>query len=176
MKIAPEETEADQRLRLGDPSGVILELEGVDALAMFVQLIAGVHPSSCRHATSPTTHRQDARLAHNPGYFPFSRRHGDGMPLGCYSSGCGAKIKGNFPPQYDHRFAGMYEIMVEGQAGLAEAGLIAVVLVLLSLAAIMESVKQPFFILITLPLALIGVEVSARKHVTAWASPQSAAF
>ncbi len=58
---------------------------------------------------------------------------------------------------YSYRFGGLYEIMEEGFEALNEAMLIAVVLVILMLAAILESFKQPVLILVTLPLALIGV-------------------
>ncbi|MBN2560937.1 MAG: efflux RND transporter permease subunit [Phycisphaerae bacterium] len=61
------------------------------------------------------------------------------------------------PPGYGYAFAGHYEVMTEGQEGLAEAGIIAVILVVLTLAAIMESFKQPVIILVTLPLGLIGM-------------------
>ncbi len=64
------------------------------------------------------------------------------------------------PPGYDYAFGGQYEMMQEGQAGLAEAGVISVLLVVLTLAAILESFRQPLLILVTIPLALIG---------TAWA-------
>ena len=64
---------------------------------------------------------------------------------------------GVLPPGYSFRFGAIYEIMTEGQAGLAEAGIIAIILVVLTLAAILESFKQPVVILVTLPLALIGV-------------------
>lgn len=61
------------------------------------------------------------------------------------------------PPGYKYEFVGVYEVMAEGQEALAEAGLIAILLVVLMLAAILESFKQPVLILATLPLALIGV-------------------
>ena len=61
------------------------------------------------------------------------------------------------PPGYKYEFVGVYEVMAEGQEALAEAGLIAILLVVLMLAAILESFKQPVLILVTLPLALIGV-------------------
>jgi len=64
------------------------------------------------------------------------------------------------PPGYKYEFVGTYEIMAEGQEALAEAGLIAILLVVLMLAAILESFKQPVLILVTLPLALIGVYYS----------------
>ncbi len=60
------------------------------------------------------------------------------------------------PPGYSYAFAGEYEFMSEGQEGLAEAGTIAMILVVLTLAAILESFRQPALILITIPLALIG--------------------
>ncbi|MEO0266455.1 MAG: efflux RND transporter permease subunit [candidate division WOR-3 bacterium] len=62
-----------------------------------------------------------------------------------------------FPPGYDFYYFGEYEVMVEAQAEFARAGIIAIVLVILTLSAILESFKQPFFILVTLPLGLIGV-------------------
>lgn len=62
-----------------------------------------------------------------------------------------------FPPGYDYWFSGMYERMAEAVAAFGEAGLTAIVLVILSLAAILESYKQPWLILVTVPLALIGV-------------------
>jgi HAE1 family hydrophobic/amphiphilic exporter-1 len=62
----------------------------------------------------------------------------------------------DMPPGYTYSFAGTYEFMAEGQQGLAEAGLIAIMLVVLTLAAILESFRQPAIILVTIPLALIG--------------------
>jgi len=61
------------------------------------------------------------------------------------------------PPGYDYRFTGMYEIMADAQNAFGEAGLMALVLVILTLSAILESFKQPWLILVTIPLALIGV-------------------
>lgn len=60
-------------------------------------------------------------------------------------------------PGYSHRFGGIYEIMTEGVDALMEAGIISIVLVILMLAALLESFKQPGLILVTLPLGLIGV-------------------
>ncbi|HNS20933.1 MAG TPA: efflux RND transporter permease subunit [Sedimentisphaerales bacterium] len=65
--------------------------------------------------------------------------------------------EGHFPPGYDYWFSGMYERMAEAVAAFGEAGLTAIVLVILSLAAILESYKQPWLILVTVPLGLIGV-------------------
>jgi HAE1 family hydrophobic/amphiphilic exporter-1 len=65
--------------------------------------------------------------------------------------------KGNYPPGYEYKFGGMYETMSDANAAFGEAGMVAIVLVILTLAAILESFKQPWLILVTLPLALIGV-------------------
>jgi len=65
--------------------------------------------------------------------------------------------RGQFPPGYEYKFAGTYEMFEEMNAAFGEAALTAVVLVILTLAAILESFKQPWLILVTLPLALIGV-------------------
>lgn len=61
------------------------------------------------------------------------------------------------PPGYDFAFTGKYEVMAEGQGQMAEAMLIAIVLVFLSLGAILESFRQPVLIFVSLPLAIIGV-------------------
>jgi HAE1 family hydrophobic/amphiphilic exporter-1 len=83
---------------------------------------------------------------------------GPGMPLGTAVNYMSQALdeRGNFPPGYDYNFAGEYEMMREGQLGLAEAGLVAMILVVLTLAAILESFRQPALILVTVPLALIG--------------------
>ena len=64
---------------------------------------------------------------------------------------------GALPPGYSHRFGGVYEVMSEGIVALFEAAMIAAILVVLMLAALLESFKQPVLILVTLPLGLIGV-------------------
>ena len=64
--------------------------------------------------------------------------------------------KANLPPGYAYTFAGEVEMMEEAQAGLGEAGMTAMILMILTLAAVLESFRQPALILVTLPLALIG--------------------
>ncbi|MBL7189352.1 MAG: efflux RND transporter permease subunit [Phycisphaerae bacterium] len=80
-------------------------------------------------------------------------------PLGTAVDELSAAVdeKAGLPPGYEYFFAGMTERMKEAQAEFGEAGLVAIVLVILTLAAILESFKQPWLILVTLPLALIGV-------------------
>jgi len=84
---------------------------------------------------------------------------GKGKPLGSAVDEISQALdeKGNLPPGYKYNFAGIYEIMAEGQKNLGEAFFIAIILLILTLAALLESFKQPFLILATLPLAVIGM-------------------
>ncbi|HQE82020.1 MAG TPA: efflux RND transporter permease subunit [Candidatus Hydrogenedentes bacterium] len=81
------------------------------------------------------------------------------LPLGTATARLEAEFikQTGLPPGYALRFAGIYEVMSEGMDALHEAGLIASLLVILMLAALLESFKQPVLILVTLPLGLIGV-------------------
>ena len=78
------------------------------------------------------------------------------IAVGTASAKLAAKTKGILPPGYDAKFAGEVERMQETQAAMGEAALTAIVLVILTLAAVMESWRQPLLILLALPLALIG--------------------
>ncbi len=80
------------------------------------------------------------------------------LPLGTAVEKLSGAIdeKGNLPPGYAYAFAGEYELMNEAQADLGEAMLIALVLVVLTLAAMLESFRQTALIMVTVPLALIG--------------------
>lgn len=84
------------------------------------------------------------------------------LPLGAAVNQISAAMdeQAGLPPGYGYDFGGTYEFMAEGQAGLAEAGVLSIVLIVLTLAAILESFRQPAIILLTIPLSLIG---------TAWA-------
>jgi HAE1 family hydrophobic/amphiphilic exporter-1 len=84
---------------------------------------------------------------------------GSNMPLGTAVDLISKELneKEKFPPGYRYKFAGMYEKMAEAITAFGEAGIIAIILVILTLAAALESFKQPWLILVTLPLALIGV-------------------
>ncbi len=81
------------------------------------------------------------------------------LPIGTAMQqlGQGLKEEGDLPPGYSFRFSGMGERMTEAMGALGEAGLVAIVLVILTLAAILESYRQTALILVTLPLGLIGM-------------------
>ena len=61
------------------------------------------------------------------------------------------------PQGYSMRFAGKVEKMSEAQRDFLEAIIIASILTYLLIAAILESWTQPLMILVTLPLALVGL-------------------
>ena len=77
------------------------------------------------------------------------------LPLGTATEQLAAAFEkqATLPPGYSHQFGGVYEVMAEGVEALMEAGIIAILLVVLMLAALLESFKQPVLILVTLPLA-----------------------
>jgi hydrophobic/amphiphilic exporter-1 (mainly G- bacteria), HAE1 family len=66
----------------------------------------------------------------------------------------------DFPPGYGVFFGGMVERMEESFGDMLVAFLMAVILTYLVLAALLESYLQPLTIMLTLPLALIGVFLS----------------
>lgn len=80
-------------------------------------------------------------------------------PLGTAVQNLDALVKSEnlLPSGYAIRYAGMYEVMQEGNEQFLEAGIIAILLTYLTLAALLESFTQPFIILVTLPLALVGI-------------------
>ncbi|MCC6696316.1 MAG: efflux RND transporter permease subunit [Candidatus Hydrogenedentes bacterium] len=84
---------------------------------------------------------------------------GDKMPLGTAAMEISSILENDveLPAGYSYAFRGEYEIMEEATEAFVEAGIIAVLLTYLTLAGLLESFRQPFIILLTLPLGLIGV-------------------
>ncbi len=62
-----------------------------------------------------------------------------------------------FPPNYSYFFGGEAEMMDEAVLEFLEAAIIALVLTYLVLAAILESFRQPFIIMLTVPLGFMGI-------------------
>jgi len=63
----------------------------------------------------------------------------------------------DWPPGYGYHFAGQEERRQESSGEIGQALLIAIILTYMLLAAILESFVTPLFIMMTVPLALIGV-------------------
>jgi hydrophobic/amphiphilic exporter-1 (mainly G- bacteria), HAE1 family len=81
------------------------------------------------------------------------------LPLGTAVARLNADMvgKADVPLGYEYRFGGKAETLEESTAQFGEALLIAIVLTILTLAAILESFRQPGLILVTIPLGLVGV-------------------
>ncbi|HOX38398.1 MAG TPA: efflux RND transporter permease subunit [Candidatus Brocadiia bacterium] len=81
------------------------------------------------------------------------------LPLGIAVQKISAAIDGSgiLPAGYEYVFRGDYERMSESIADFLEAGILAVILTYLILAALLESFLRPFIILTTIPMGLIGV-------------------
>jgi len=70
------------------------------------------------------------------------------------------KIKDILPKGYNYRYTGDVEYMQDTSKAFAAAILLAVILIYLILAALYESVIQPFIIMISMPLSFTGVMVA----------------
>lgn len=88
----------------------------------------------------------------------FTGSPATGVPLGNVTSGIEKKLEEiDLPPGYRVRWGGNTKMMNEMVADMLFAFVLAVVLTYMLLAAILESYIQPLLILLTMPLALIGV-------------------
>lgn len=67
-----------------------------------------------------------------------------------------------FPKDYHYEYGGDYKKMLQNQRELTQALLLALFLVYIVLAAIFESFSQPFIVLSTIPMAIIGVGFGLR--------------
>lgn len=79
------------------------------------------------------------------------------LPLGKALSYISGAVKKMLPTGYEFKVSGQAEMMGDAQKSLGEAAVIAVVLVVLTLAAVMESFLLPALILLTVPPTLIGM-------------------
>ncbi|KAB2845231.1 MAG: efflux RND transporter permease subunit, partial [Melioribacteraceae bacterium] len=88
----------------------------------------------------------------------FTGSPATGVPLGNVTSGIEKKLEEvQLPPGYRIRWGGNTKMMNEMVADMLFAFVLAIVLTYMLLAAILESFIQPVLIMLTLPLALIGV-------------------
>ena len=91
----------------------------------------------------------------------FSGGNAPGYPLGDVVADIQRGIdRMDMPPGYEVTWGGDAEMMRESMFEMLKAFLIAVLLLYMLLAAILENLVQPILILITIPLALIGVFLS----------------
>ncbi len=70
------------------------------------------------------------------------------------------KIEEILPAGYNYRYTGDIENMADTNAAFGAAVLLAIILIYLILAALYESIIQPFIIMVAMPLSLTGVIVA----------------
>jgi HAE1 family hydrophobic/amphiphilic exporter-1 len=80
-----------------------------------------------------------------------------GVALGTLVSALERQVRAELPPGYSLRFTGQVERMRETQSEFIETILLAILLTYLLIAAVLESWGQPWIIMATLPLGLIGM-------------------
>ena len=104
-----------------------------------------------------------SKILHRDKYvaIQFTGSPAPGVPLGNVTKAIEKRLKDiDFPPGYKIKWAGTAEMMKEMVSDMTFAFILALVLTYMLLAAILESFVQPLFILLTVPLAIIGVLAS----------------
>ncbi|HEY6549361.1 MAG TPA: efflux RND transporter permease subunit, partial [Vicinamibacteria bacterium] len=125
--------------------------ENKDKLLVPLREMAGAEPG-----TGPSTIRRkdlvrEVRVSANP----------DGRSLGEIAADIEAAVKGlDIPPGYDILMGGDAEELKDMFANMMQALFLAVVFIYLILASQFGSFTQPFAIMLSLPLSLVGVAVA----------------
>ncbi len=104
-----------------------------------------------------------SKILHRDKYvaIQFTGSNAPGVPLGNVTGEIEKRLEEiQFPAGYKIKWAGMAEMMKEMISDMSFAFILAMLLTYLLLAAILESFIQPIFILLTVPLAIIGVLAS----------------
>ncbi len=104
-----------------------------------------------------------SKILHRDKYeaIQFTGSPAPGIPLGNITSEIDKRLKEiKLPPGYKIKWAGTTEMMKEMISDMSFAFVLALILTYLLLAAILESFVQPIFILLTVPMAIIGVLAS----------------
>ncbi len=104
-----------------------------------------------------------SKILHRDKYvaIQFTGSPAPGVPLGNVTKEIDKRLKKiEFPPGYKIKWAGTAKMMKDMVSDMTFAFILAIVLTYMLLAAILESFVQPIFILLTVPLAIIGVLAS----------------
>ena len=104
-----------------------------------------------------------SKILHRDKYvsIQFTGSPAPGVPLGDITKEIEKRLEEiKLPAGYKIKWSGMAEMMGEMVSDMSFAFVLAMLLTYLLLAAVLESFVQPFFILLTVPLAIIGVLAS----------------
>jgi HAE1 family hydrophobic/amphiphilic exporter-1 len=165
VRAAVEGVESTQYREEGDEYDVTITLEdeSVDSPEE-IGSIALVAPNGMPYRLSQLANVEFTsgytKILHRDKYtsIQFTGSPAQGTPLGDVTSEVERRFKSiDLPPGYRFAWGGNVEMMNEMIADMMFAFALAVVLTYMLLAALLESFLQPLFILLTLPLALIGV-------------------
>ena len=107
--------------------------------------------------------RNYSKILHRDKYvaIQFTCSPAPGVPMGNVTGEITKRLKTiKFPAGYKIKWAGMAQMMNDMVKDMSFAFVLAMLLTYLLLAAILESFIQPIFILLTVPLAIIGVLIS----------------
>lgn len=135
------------------------EVEGRDQISQFLLPGAGGRPVTLESVANVEERRSMLQI------YRIDKQRvvkllGDVAP-GSTAGDAGAEVvevaKKTLPPGYAVKTSGMTEMMGEAIADFAEAIILAAFLTLLTLCAILESWTRPALVLLTLPMALIGI-------------------
>ncbi len=104
-----------------------------------------------------------SKILHRDKYtsIQFTGSNAEGYPIANVTNEIDRRLQEiKLPPGYSFKWGGDTKMMNEMFADMAFAFIIAIMLTYMLLAAILESFIQPIFILLTIPLALIGVIIA----------------
>ena len=146
IRVVLAEDSVDTPEKIGNIS--VVSSEQVYRLAQFAEV-------DFAEGYSTILHRDKYRT------IQFTGGNAPGYPLGDVVSAIQSSINEmDLPPGYEVTWSGDAEMLQEAMVEMLKAFLIAVLLTYMLLAAILENLIQPILILITIPLALIGVFIS----------------
>ncbi len=168
VRVALEGITASKYLESGDEYDIKVTLE--DASVDTPEKVGGIVIPSRNGSRYRIAQLADvefttsySKILHRDKYvaIQFTGSPAPGVPLGNVVDEIEQRLEDvTFPPGYLIKWAGMTEMMKDMVADMSFAFLLAIVLTYLLLAAILESFIQPIFILLTVPLAIIGVLAS----------------
>ena len=123
----------------------------------------GPHPRHRAHWSR--TSARPASSAKRAGARPRSTSSSSDRPLGDVTADVGKVMAGiTMPPNFEWGFAGDVEMMQESAAAMGLALILAMAFIYIVLASQFESFLEPFLIMISLPLALVGALLAILLH------------
>ncbi len=168
VRAALEGIEASKYLEMGDEYDIVVTMNdaSVDTPEKVGRIsIPSQNGTVYRVSQLATVNftKSYSKILHRDKYIAiqFTGSPAPGVPLGDITKEIEKRLEDvKLPAGYKVKWAGMAEMMDEMVADMSFAFMLAMLLTYLLLAAVLESFLQPIFILLTVPLAIIGVLAS----------------